>query len=234
MVGDLIAFLGHRIKIGCRLESRHFLSRKQYFLMNEANISEPIDPNSPNHCRPADHPAHLPWAPVIPKNYLRRVEKHVKPGETSKKAFHYNIAVEAFGEDYMKRLKKDQENFQGDWFQLAFLLRCHETEFEKRGMDEYERCLCYFCQASLNKFCHPSRKKRKWSDGNDCIHLENACFDGVCLEGVWLYCGNLEGTRLIGTNGQVQGFVGHMRACFLSYCVPRMVGLLHIQKVLLY
>ena len=108
-----------------------------------------------------------------------------KPDEKSEKAFNYDLAVKAFGEKYMKRLESEQEEFQGDWFQLAFLLRCHETKIEKRGIDEYEVCLCPFCQFGwkcihLENTWLPEAQLEHANLAN--AHLENVMFDFASLE----------------------------------------------------
>ncbi|MCL2711361.1 MAG: pentapeptide repeat-containing protein [Planctomycetaceae bacterium] len=109
------------------------------------------------------------------------VEKHVKRGETSKIAFHYELAVEAFGEDYMEYLEKEKKDFQGDWFLLAFLLRCHETKKEERGrgIGAFQRCSCPFC-------------RNNWKDINFNIDIH--------LERVELVLEDFENANLIGAN----------------------------------
>jgi len=149
--------------------------------MSDANTPEPIDPTSPNHCRPADHPEHLHWPPIMPDDYQARVELYVKRHERSRKAFHYDLAAEAFGGKYMESLLKNQKEFQGDWFQLALLLRCHETSLDRRGFDDiYKKCLCIFCQFDW-----------KWT-----IHLENAKLNDAQLENVFLLGAHLENVEL--------------------------------------
>lgn len=144
----------------------------------------PTAPNSPNHYRPADHPVHLPWVSDILGNY--KAKKHVERDGKSEEAFHKDLAVEAFGEDYMAKLLENQKGFQGDWFQLAFLLMCHRTKIEKQGIDEDLRCFCPFCLAD-------------WGD----IHLEHAILTNAHLEGINLRHAYLEHAIL--TNAHLEG-----------------------------
>jgi len=157
--------------------------------MSDPNTHEPIDPTSPNHCRPADHPEHLTWPPKIPDDYEDMVAKHVKRGEKSEEAFHLLLACQAFGFQYLYRLKREQKDFRGDWFQLAFLLRCHETQIEKRGVDDDQYCFCPSCQPD-------------WKD----THLENASLAHTNLENVPFNGAHLEKASLIGAHLNNAGF----------------------------
>ncbi|MCL2349362.1 MAG: pentapeptide repeat-containing protein [Planctomycetaceae bacterium] len=173
--------------------------------MSDTNALEPIDPTSPDHCRPTDHPSHLPWPPKILENYnayKASAEKHVQEWEKSAKAFHDDLAVEAFGEDFMNNIRGKQthynlpseskQTFQGDWFQLAFLLRCHEAPLEQRKTRDTGKgriysiynysvpiCACPFCQFD-------------WDD----IHLEKANLISAHLEYAHLWNAHLEDTNI--------------------------------------
>jgi len=135
----------------------------------------------------------LCWTVQIAKRYVTRDGK-------SEEAFHYDLAVEAFGTDYMERLVTEQDGFQGDWFQLAFLLRCHETQTEKRGLDEDQYCLCPFCQPDW-KDTHLENASLAHTNLENAplngVHLENASLTGASLKNIGLGDAQLEGANLI-------------------------------------
>jgi hypothetical protein len=166
--------------------------------MRSPNNTDPIDqkiaPKSPDHCRPADHPEHLPWPPEILSDYQIKVREHVKEEEKPEKAFNYDLAVEAFGSVYMEKLKKKQERFQGDWFQLAFLLRCHDTPIERRGIDPDQICCCHFCQSSWNSIYLGNAKLGFAQLEN--VNLRNAHLENACLCNARLDNANLREARL--------------------------------------
>ena len=146
------------------------------------------------------------------------VKKRLTEGnKRSVKDFHYDLAKKVFGDEYMKndvivRQKRSQvfihedlpEVFQGDWFQLAFLLRCHETKIEKRIIDEQHHCGCDFC---CNKWCDIFHFEHARLNDVDLekvrflkAHLENAWLINANLKNAWLSNATLENANLCGAN----------------------------------
>lgn len=174
------------------------------------------------HCRPKNHPETLPWPPNIPEllQSCYGINTYPSPPDadqngTSQKAFNWKMAVAAFSEEYMQTLAMrnfedadqdvsettptdddagpSQSGFRGDWFQYSYLLRCHETPAETRGLDNHG-CLCPFCANN------PWRGNPKTQKEGVTIHLENVILKGIRLENARLWGANLANAELMCAN----------------------------------
>ncbi|MDR1568194.1 MAG: pentapeptide repeat-containing protein [Streptococcaceae bacterium] len=115
------------------------------------------------------------------------------------------MAQKTFGKKYIKRLKKNQSTFKGDWFQLALLIACHSNHckdttshqmvrYEYTGGDKV--CDCPFCHNN-NREIH---EKEKPNEKNFFVHLEGANLKDVHLDYAVLIDAYLSDSQLDNVN----------------------------------
>lgn len=112
--------------------------------------------------------------------------------EESKDAYNEDAARQAFGGEFVDRLKKNQKTFTGDWWQLALLVSNLERNNKNPVIEDRYRVADW---KAWRRRCGESGV-----DAYELPHLEHAVLTGVHLEGAELSEAHLEGADLADTH----------------------------------
>lgn len=128
------------------------------------------------------------YAPDMLNKAVRAHKPHTKSlkDEESTEAYNEEDAREAFGDAFIVQLKKDQAEFKGDWWQLAFLIKNLDEDKENPPISDERRLNTW------NKWC---RGRAPSTRGY--IHLEHANLEKAHLEYAKLSYAHLEHAQLV-------------------------------------